>query len=74
MIGANLPSGDFIVSEYNGGIDLQEARVSDIQVVNSTGSLTIINVISDSNISISGQLGDVVLEKNQCQWRYDSTE
>ena len=63
VIGANLPSGDFIVSEYNGGIDLQEARVSDIQVVNSTGSLTIIDVLSDSDISISGQLGDVILEK-----------
>lgn len=63
VIGANLPSGDFIVSEYIGDIDLQEARVSDIQVVNNSGSLTIIGVLSDSDTSISGQTGDVILKK-----------
>ena len=65
LIGANLPmaSGDFIVSEQSGDINLQEARVSDIQVVNSTGSVTIINVLTDSDTSIFGQLGDVILDK-----------
>lgn len=63
VIGASLPSGDFIVSEYIGDIDLQEARVSDIQVVNNTGSLTIISVLTDSDTSIFGQLGDVTLDK-----------
>ena len=65
LIGANLPmaSGDFIVSEQSGDIDLQEARVSDIQVVNSTGSVTIIDVLTDSDTSISRQLGDVILDK-----------
>ena len=49
-----MASGDFIVSEQSGDIDLQEARVSDIQVVNSTGSVTIIDVLTDSDTSISG--------------------
>ena len=63
VIGTSLPSGDFIVSEYIGNIDLQEAQVSDIQVVNSTGSLNIIDVFSDSDTSVSRQAGDVVLKK-----------
>ena len=37
--------------------------MSDIQVVNSTGSITIIDVLTDSDTSISGQLGDVILDK-----------
>ena len=63
VIGANLPSGDFLVTEYSGDVTLQETQVSDVLVANTVGLLTLIDVLTDSDMSVSSQMGDVVLER-----------
>lgn len=59
VIGANLSGGDFIVSEYIGGVILEEAQVSDIK---NGGFLTVLDVLADSDMIITEQEGNVVLE------------
>ena len=64
VIGASLPSGDFIVAEYTGDVILSEASiVSDAKLDKNTGSLTISNVVTDSDTTITGQVGNVVLRE-----------
>ena len=63
LIGATLPNGDFIVSEYTGDIILQDIpSVSDIKSENNSGSLTITKVTSDSDTTIFGQVGNIALQ------------
>lgn len=59
--GADLASSDFIVSEYDGDIILQDAQVSDILVASNTGSLTITNANADSDSSITEHDGSITL-------------
>ena len=64
VIGASLPSGDFIVSNYNGDVILSEAtRVSDILLQTNIGTLTISNVFVDSDTTITDQVGAVVVKE-----------
>ena len=64
VIGASLPSGDFIVSNYNGDVFLSEAtRVSDILLQTNIGTLTISNVFVDSDTTITDQVGAVVVKE-----------
>jgi len=50
VVGAFLPSGDFIVLEYTGDIILQDIPlVSDIKIEKNTGTLAISNVTADSD-------------------------
>ena len=44
LIGAIIPSGDFIVLEYVGDITFQETQVSDMKLEKNNGSLTICDV------------------------------
>ena len=63
VIGAVLPSGDFIVSEYTGDIILQNIPiVSDIKSEKNSGSLTISNVTADSDTIIIAQVGNIALQ------------
>lgn len=61
VIGAILTAGDFSVLEQTGDVILQEARVSDIKLEKNTGSLTMSNVLADSDTTITGQTGNVLL-------------
>ena len=64
VIGADLPSGDFIVSEYTGDITLQNIpTVSDIMSQQNSGSLTISNLTADSDTSIISQDGSITLQE-----------
>ena len=64
VIGADLPSGDFIVSEYTGDISLQNIpTVSDIMSQQNSGSLTISNLTADSDTSIISQVGSIALQE-----------
>ena len=63
VIGATLPNGDFIVSEYTGDIILQDIpSVSDIKSEKNIGSVTMASVIVDSDTIIIEQVGDIVLQ------------
>ena len=59
--GATLSNGDFIVSEYNGDVILQDTEISDLLISKSKGSLTVTNVDADSDTSITEQDGSVTL-------------
>ena len=61
LIGAILSSGDFIVSEYNGNVTLQEAQVSDVKVAKNNGSLTIHDIFADSDMTITEHVGSVTI-------------
>ena len=64
VIGASLPSGDFIVSSYTGDVIFSEAtNASDILLQTNTGTLTISNVLVDSDITITGQEGTVLVKE-----------
>ena len=64
VIGASLPSGDFIVSNYTGDVFFSEAtRVSDILLQTNIGTLTISNVFVDSDTTITDQVGAVVVKE-----------
>ena len=63
VIGATLPNGDFIVSEYTGDIILQDIpSVSDLKSERIIGSLTVTNVTADSDTIIFGQVGNIALQ------------
>lgn len=62
VIGANLSGGDFIVSEYIGGVVLEVAQVSDIKLEKHGGFLTVLDVLADSDMIITEQEGNVVIE------------
>lgn len=62
VIGADLSNGDFSVSNYNNGdVTLEDAQVSDVILLQNTGSLTMSDVDADSDTSITNQVGNVVL-------------
>ena len=64
VIGASLPSGDFIVSSYTGDVIFSEAtNASDILLQTNTGTLTISNVLVDSDTTITGQEGTVLVKE-----------
>ena len=63
VIGAILPSGDFIVTEHTGDVTLQTVpAVSDLQLNLNVGFLTICDVVADSDTMITKQVGNVVIE------------
>ena len=75
VIGAILPSGDFIVSEYIGDIILQNIPiVSDIKSEKNSGSLTISNVTADSDTIIIGQIGNIALQELDFSGDFSATE
>ena len=62
IIGASLPSGDFIISEHTGDVIVQDIPiVSDIKSEKNTGSITISDLSTDSDVIIVEQIGEVLL-------------
>ena len=62
IIGASLPSGDFIISEHTGDVIVQDIPiVSDIKSEKNTGSITISDLSADSDVIIVEQIGEVLL-------------
>lgn len=60
--GADLSTGDFLVKEYNGDILLQGADLGDLAISASEGSLDLVGLTVDSDISITSHVGDVLVD------------
>ena len=75
IIGASLPSGDFIISEHIGDIILQDIPiVSDLKSEKNTGSITISNVSADSDTIIITQIGNIALTQLNINGDFAITE
>lgn len=59
LSGGMLLGADLIVGEQTGDVQLSNAHLSDVSIGSLSGKLTLINVIADSDGTVSGVKGDV---------------
>ena len=59
--GANLQNGDLSITENTGAIMLDQLEVSDLKLEKSTGTLSVSDVSTNSDVTIIEHTGDVLL-------------
>lgn len=64
IAGGMLTGADVLVSEQEGNIHINNARVSDLSMNNIIGTITLDNIVTDSDGIISGVAGKIILSKS----------